>query len=289
MTQSRWWTLVAVLSLSLVVSGSRAGVPDSSKAKTNSSKQKTTTGTMISKTYPVADLIEAIGKDPTGTGNYLTQSIVKTCNPKSWSDKGGSGTIKYMPKSKTLVVRQTATVHKQVSCMLKAMGCTQATVSQEVVPALYSPSPTPATDPEPKTSPAGNAKQYGHFVMDDVNVNAMGVNCTIKSIRFMYRGDGLDNEVAKCALTGGESETKKNELPKSVTDLLEKLNQKDKPSCCATAACQCCTKAGCCAAKCCSKESKCCTKEGKCCCCTKAEEKKTQVSEESNPDDDDNR
>jgi hypothetical protein len=66
-------------------------------------------------------------------------------------------------------------------------------------------------------------KQYGHFVLDNVRVNAMGVSCTIKRVRFMYKGDGIDNEVAKCALTGGESE-KKADVPKVLTDLLEKIS-----------------------------------------------------------------
>lgn len=298
MTQSRCWTLVAVLSLALVVSGSRAGVPVSSKGKTSSSKQKTTTGTLVSKTYPVDDLVRAMGQNYSQNVESLVETIVKTVDPKSWKGKGGSGTIMFHGDSRTLVIRQTSTVHKQVGCVLNALASVhqpqkpsprEITLLSGLTPAGSLPS-----DSAPKSSPAGAAKQYGHFVMDDVKVNAMGVTCTVKSIRFMYRGDGIDNDVAKCALTGGESEVKKNELPKSVTDLLEKLNQKDKQSCCASGACECCTKAGCCATKCCATASKCCTKTAGCCatscCCqeSKAPAKKTEKTEESKPEDDDN-
>jgi hypothetical protein len=64
----------------------------------------------------------------------------------------------------------------------------------------------------------------------------------------MYKGDGIDNEVAKCALTNGESE-KKTDVPKVLTDLLEKLEKSDgskKPCCSSAPACTngpggCCT------------------------------------------------
>jgi len=97
---------------------------------------------------------------------------------------------------------------------------------------------------EAPTPPAGSAppvqhKQYGHFILDNVRINAMGVTCTIKRIRFLYKGDGLDNEVAKCALTNGESE-KKAEVSKVLTEVLEKLEKTEgakTPSCSCFPAC----------------------------------------------------
>src|SRR5262249_8070455 len=94
-----------------------------------------------------------------------------------------------------------------------------------VIQTTYS---TPLTTPvrlEPKRPTPDHLKQYGHFVMDNVKVNAMGVSCIIKRIRFMYKGDGIDADVAKCALTNGESEKKTIEAPKALNDLLEKLDK----------------------------------------------------------------
>lgn len=65
-------------------------------------------------------------------------------------------------------------------------------------------------------------KQYAHFVLQNVTINAMGVSAKIKRIRVMYKGDGIENDVAKCALTNGESEKKVDSA--MLYKLLEKLN-----------------------------------------------------------------
>src|SRR5437764_1205866 len=105
------------------------------------------------------------------------------------------------------------------------LGAAQPPDAPPVTRAVYTATPAPL--PAPAT---GRSKQYGHFVLDNVKVNAMGVSCTIKRVRFMYKGDGIDADVAKCALTNGESE-KKADVPRVLTDLLEKLDKKEeKPS-----------------------------------------------------------
>jgi len=70
-------------------------------------------------------------------------------------------------------------------------------------------------------------KQYGHFVMENVTINAMGVSARIKRIRVMYKGDGVDSDIAKCAMTNGESEKKVDTgkldaLIEKLSELLEK-------------------------------------------------------------------
>lgn len=76
-------------------------------------------------------------------------------------------------------------------------------------------------------------KQYGHFVMENVTVNAMGVSAKVKRIRFMYKGDGIDGDVAKCALTDGESEKKvdSGKLDTLIEKLGELVPKKEASSC----------------------------------------------------------
>jgi hypothetical protein len=55
-------------------------------------------------------------------------------------------------------------------------------------------------------------KQYGHLVLENVTINAMGVSARVKRIRIMYKGDGIDSNLAKCALTAGDDSGKLAEL-----------------------------------------------------------------------------
>jgi hypothetical protein len=66
-------------------------------------------------------------------------------------------------------------------------------------------------------------KQYGHFIMDNVTINAMGVSAKIKRIRILYKGEGVDSDIAKCALTDGESEKKVDSS--KLDTLIEKLSE----------------------------------------------------------------
>src|SRR5262249_18068228 len=98
------------------------------------------------------------------------------------------------------------------------------------------PPPVPLTCPAcPAAKSPASAKQYGHFVMQDVKVNAMGVTTTIKKIRFMYKGDGIEADVAKCALTNGDSEHK-GDLEKLINEVnklvdVKKDEKKEKTEC----------------------------------------------------------
>ncbi len=194
-----------------------------------------TEGKLIQKTYPVGDLVSVLGKDSSAGAEALTRTIVKAINPKSWSVRGGSGTLKYVEKSKSLVVRQSVAVQKQVATLLNALAMTAMQAAPPasatgVVDCLeLSGAPASHANPRPlsaQRTPSGDAKQYGHFVMDNLRVNAMGVSCTVKRLRFQYRGDGLDNDVAKCAL-GKDPEQKTLELPKALMDLLEELKKSE--------------------------------------------------------------
>lgn len=219
MTQTHKWTALVALTLAGAASGGEMRPTVSS----NAPACRPAGHVLVRKSYAVAEQPMAPER--------LVRTILRAVEPVSWKEQGGAGTIAYRPEDKTLVVRQTADVHRQVASVLKAL----ATVAPrhdaaKVLPAAYSP----AQGTSPMLPP--HLKQYGHFVLDNLRVNAMGVSCTVKRIRFMYKGDGIDADVAKCALTNGESE--KKDLPKSVMDVLEKLSvESGKQKGCPTTGC----------------------------------------------------
>lgn len=212
MTQFRMWTLTAALLL--VVSAAADGAEKKVKsAKSTAAAEQTA--------YPISQLNVST--------DLLIDTITKSIKPKSWSSQGGQGTIYRNPFGGCLVVYQTPEVQKQVACLLRglekmhaapqdepaclgtALGGCMGTLIGSVTPASYTCVSTPATCPACKASVP--CKQYGHFVMDNVKVNAMGVSATIKRIRFMYKGDGIDADVAKCALTNGDTEIRIEATP----------------------------------------------------------------------------
>ena len=84
-------------------------------------------------TYPVADLVLPIGglDYPRTNGNeegstrtkeeWLIQKITRTVAAGTWVDKGGTGTIQYIPKGMALVVKQSPQVQAQVKNILTAL------------------------------------------------------------------------------------------------------------------------------------------------------------------------
>jgi len=180
---------------------------------------------LVKKVYPVAALVA--GHNSVDAA-LLVRTITHTVRPKSWDGQGGAGTIAYQDDTRTLTVTQTPFVHEEIRSILKTIV---ALYGEQRTPAavIQTTYTTPVTAParlEPKRTGPDHLKQYGHFVLDNVRVNAMGVSCIIKRIRFMYKGDGIDSDVAKCALTNGESEKRTIEAPKTLNDLLEKLDKK---------------------------------------------------------------
>jgi hypothetical protein len=219
MTRNRWWTLIAVVALAPLAVRSRAGAPECPKEKCMSRCPQTSSPKLIQKSYPVGGLVQTLSEGPAGSAgtDLLIRAITCAVKPETWSKRGGRGTIDYCPESKALIVNQTAGVHERVEAVLKALAAIQPKQPAGMCPitrAVYN-------------SPSPHLKQYGHFVLDNVKVNAMGVSCTIKRVRFMYKGDGIDADVAKCALTNGESE-KKADVPRALTELLETVGKTNK-------------------------------------------------------------
>jgi hypothetical protein len=75
---------------------------------------------LITKTYPVADLVSPIDPLDPFAGNRLANAltlidlIVTTVDPDSWEHRGGAGVIRYYDPALALVVRQSAEVHAQM-------------------------------------------------------------------------------------------------------------------------------------------------------------------------------
>lgn len=214
MTRSRWWTLIAALTLLPIVAAAPAAGPDCCKNTTHTGKK------LIRKTYPIAGLVgPCSGDEAKSDARLIAKLIVQSVKPASWRDKGGRGTIEYLAGKNSFVVQQTAEAHRQIRTVLKALTifCDEAPASTVESAHCSAYHPASAT-----ASPSAQPKQYGHFVLDNVRLNAMGVSCTIKHVRLLYKGDGIVG-VANSAVAN-EDFAKKQELVKMLGELLEKVS-----------------------------------------------------------------
>src|SRR5262249_13845246 len=75
-------------------------------------------GKFLSITYQVGDLV---GPCKTDQGGKLIRLITSTIDPRSWSDRGGPGTIDIDFPPRTLKIHQTAEVHEQVFDLIAAL------------------------------------------------------------------------------------------------------------------------------------------------------------------------
>jgi RNA polymerase sigma factor (sigma-70 family) len=77
------------------------------------------------KVFPAVatSLIDAALKVP---AEPLKRVITKTIEPASWYDMGGDGSIEYLPAARSLVIRQTPDIQRQVQELLDALGKAKA-------------------------------------------------------------------------------------------------------------------------------------------------------------------
>ncbi|HEY1380768.1 MAG TPA: hypothetical protein VGF55_28460 [Gemmataceae bacterium] len=82
---------------------------------------------MVTKSYYLGDLVSPIGNPFFPVGDPLQEAfnvqslidlIVTTIDPDSWDLRGGPGTIRYYPPTKSLIVRQSAEVHVSLKASL---------------------------------------------------------------------------------------------------------------------------------------------------------------------------
>jgi len=102
--------------------------------------------------YPVQDLIEPIGltrRSPDTEASRLTDVIQSSVEPESWQDNGGRGTIRYYRG--TLVVLQTAKVHRAVERLLSELRQATKHAVETEPPAKQAPLPKdePPVEKEP--------------------------------------------------------------------------------------------------------------------------------------------
>lgn len=83
---------------------------------------------LLTRTYPVGDLVD--GND----ANYdnLIEAITSTVKPPAWDEVGGPGSIKEVPKSKSLVISQTRECHDEVLELLRALRAARKAPVQEL-------------------------------------------------------------------------------------------------------------------------------------------------------------
>lgn len=237
MTPFRTWALVALLSLASAADGQAA---TKKKVKADLDATPATKVALVARTYSVTDLV--VSADGAEDADMLIKFVQQAVRPTSWKGQGGSGMVVYKPQSQSLTILQTPSAHAQIGRLLKALVMLQGDAERR---ADRTPPPPPppglmgasglmqamcSTPPAPLPGPAprATAKQYGHFVLDNVRVNAMGVTTTIKKVKIMYKGDGIEADVAKCALTNGESERKGDveKILKQLTELVEEMKEK---------------------------------------------------------------
>ncbi len=75
---------------------------------------------MVTKSYSIGDLAIPIGfgffPEAQEALNVLSliDTIVTSIDPDSWQQRGGPGTIRYFPPTRTLIIRQSAEIHGMV-------------------------------------------------------------------------------------------------------------------------------------------------------------------------------
>ncbi len=88
------------------------------------------TGKLLTRTYPVADLVVPLPNEKkcernpgekTPLEQQLISLIVRTIQTNTWNVCGGPGNIEYYPLTMSLVVSQTADVHEEIDGLLTAL------------------------------------------------------------------------------------------------------------------------------------------------------------------------
>ena len=70
---------------------------------------------LVTRVYPVRDLLEEQREEPAAP---LLQILTGVVQPETWIMQGGPGSVEYFPTGKSLVVRQTAAVHEELTALL---------------------------------------------------------------------------------------------------------------------------------------------------------------------------
>jgi hypothetical protein len=205
MTPNRFAMAAAILAVLAIALPAPAAAPEGGKSKTHAAKgHYSTQGKLIEKGYQVADLLHQPDQ-----GEPLVKVIVRAVEPNSWAEKGGRATIDFHPLTMAIVVKQTAEGHKQIATVLRALRIVcndENTSTARITPTVYSTDSEKTTQPPCKPAAQALPKQYGHVVLDNVRLNAMGVSCSVKRIRLMYKGDGPITEAVKTAVANGDGD-----------------------------------------------------------------------------------
>ena len=80
-------------------------------------------GCLVQQIYAVSDVVLRTDQEsePKACDEQLIKNITDTIAPRSWSSKGGRGTIDYHPLTMSLVVNQTAEIQEQIADLLAAL------------------------------------------------------------------------------------------------------------------------------------------------------------------------
>src|SRR5262249_27802384 len=82
-------------------------------------------GRLVTKVYAVADLTGAPVAEGTGAES-LMRVIAKVVEPASWIEMGAEGSMEYYSEGRSLVIRQSPDIHKQIQALLDTLRRTKA-------------------------------------------------------------------------------------------------------------------------------------------------------------------
>jgi hypothetical protein len=82
-------------------------------------KDEGTDAKLVVRVYPVRDLLEESVEPPPAAS--ITQVLMSSVQPESWNAQGGPGSMEYFAPGRSLVIRQTASVHEQVKMLLEEL------------------------------------------------------------------------------------------------------------------------------------------------------------------------
>lgn len=106
---------------------------------------------LYTRIYPIRDLV-----DSEDDVNEILESLENTVDPDSWQDVGGPGNVVYFVPSRSLVISQTASVHREVDAFLTDLRAHRARKSAQ----------SPAVDAHP-APPPGDAVIQDELKLDE--------------------------------------------------------------------------------------------------------------------------
>ena len=83
-------------------------------------------GELVTRTYPVGDLVAAAGGPGDGSFKELLEAITTTIAPSTWKEDGGPGSAKIVAPAKSIVIFQSYGAHEKILDLLRSLRAAKA-------------------------------------------------------------------------------------------------------------------------------------------------------------------